>query len=131
MGNTSDTPMMQRYVEAWLRKDAEAALAFVADDVILHAAGRHPLAGEFLGKQAFLDAYTTALATLGGTVEAVALQDLLVGPERAVALVRVRAIRGERVLEFDRVNVYRLHDEQIVEIWSCDFDPYALDEFWE
>jgi ketosteroid isomerase-like protein len=59
-------------------------------------------------------------------VEAVALQDLLVGSERAVALVRERAIRGEQVLEFDRVNVYRLRDGQIVEIWSYDFGSYAL-----
>jgi ketosteroid isomerase-like protein len=130
MSDTGETIMMRRYVEAWLRKDAPAALAFVADDVVLHAAGRHPLAGAFVGKQAFLDAYTSTLAALGGTVEAVAFQDLLVGPERAVALVRERAIRGERVLEFDRVNVYRLRDGQIVEIWSYDFDPYAPDEFW-
>jgi ketosteroid isomerase-like protein len=130
MGDTRETTMMRRYVEAWLRKDAQADLAFVADDVVLHAAGRHPLAGEFIGKQAFLDAYTQTLAALGGTVEAVAIQDLLVGSERAVALVRERAIRGERVLEFDRVNVYRLRDDQIVEIWSYDFDPYALDAFW-
>ena len=130
MGDTSQTTMMRHYVEAWLRKDAQAALAFVADDVVLHAAGRHPLAGEFVGKQAFLDTYTKTLAALGGTVEAVAIEDVLVGSERAVALVRERAIRGERVLEFDRVNVYRLRDGQIVEIWSYDFDPYALDEFW-
>ncbi len=130
MSDPGDTTMMRSYVEAWLRKDAQAALAFVADDVVLHSAGRHPLAGEFIGKQAFLDAYTRALAALGGTVEAVALQDLFVGPERAVVMVRERAIRGDRVLEFDRVNVYRLRDGQIVEIWSYDFDPYALDEFW-
>jgi ketosteroid isomerase-like protein len=63
-------------------------------------------------------------------VEAVALQDLLVGSERAVALVRERAIRGEQVLEFDRVNVYRLRDGEIVEIWSSDFGSYALDALW-
>lgn len=63
-------------------------------------------------------------------MEAVALQDLLVGSERAVALVRERAIRREQVLEFDRVNVYRLRDGQIVEIWSYDFGPYALDVLW-
>ena len=120
MGDTRETTMMRCYVEVWLRKDVQAALAFVAEDVVLHAAGRHPLAGEFTGKQAFLDAYTQTLAALGGTVEAVAIQDLLVGSERAVALVR----------EFDRVNIYRLRDDQIVEIWSYDFDPYALDAFW-
>jgi ketosteroid isomerase-like protein len=63
-------------------------------------------------------------------VEAVALQDLLVGSERAVALVRERAIRREQVLEFDRVNVYRLRDGQIVEFWSYDFGLYALDVLW-
>jgi hypothetical protein len=41
--------------------------------------------------------------------------------------VRERAIRGEQVLEFDRVNVYRLRDGQIVGIWSYDFGPNALD----
>ena len=106
------------------------ALAFVADDVMLHAAGRHPLAGEFIGKKAFLGGYTKTLAASGGAVEVVALQDLSVSPERAAALVQERAIRGERVLDFDRVNVYRLRDGQVFEIWSYDFDPYALDEFW-
>ncbi len=130
MNTTSATTMLRRDVEAWLRQEAQAALALVADDVVLHAVGRHPLAGEFIGKPAFRDAYSKTLAARGGTVEAVAIQDLLVGPERAVALVRERASRGERVLEFDRVNVYRLRDGQIVEIWSYDFDPYALDAFW-
>jgi hypothetical protein len=63
-------------------------------------------------------------------VEAVALQDLLVGSERAVALVRERAIRREQVLEFDRVNVYCPRDGQIVEIWSYDFGLYALEALW-
>jgi ketosteroid isomerase-like protein len=129
MSEHRNAAMMQRYVEAWLRKDAQAALAFVADDVVLHAAGHHPFAGEFTGKQVFLDTYTRTMAELGGTVEAIALQDLLVGNERAVALVRERAIRGEQVLEFDRVNVYRLRHGEIVEIWTYDFDPYALDAF--
>jgi hypothetical protein len=33
-------------------------------------------------------------------------------------------------LDFDRVNVYHLRGGKIVEIWSYDSDPYALDEFW-
>jgi hypothetical protein len=39
-------------------------------------------------------------------------------------------VRGERSLEFDRVNVYHLRGSKIAEIWSYDSDPYALDEFW-
>lgn len=31
---------------------------------------------------------------------------------------------------FDRVNVYRMSDGKIMELWTYDSDPYALDEFW-
>ena len=60
----------------------------------------------------------------------VEVHDVLVGAEHAVAWVEERAVRGERSLEFDRVNVYRLEGGRITEIWSYDSDPYALDEFW-
>ena len=39
-------------------------------------------------------------------------------------------MRKEHVLEFERVNVYRLRDREIAESWSYDSDPYVLDEFW-
>jgi hypothetical protein len=39
-------------------------------------------------------------------------------------------VRGQRTLDFDRVNVYHLRGGKIAEIWSYDSDPYALDEFW-
>ncbi len=61
-------------------------------------------------------------------MELVEVREVLLGAEHAVALVKERAVRGERSLEFDRVNVYRLHGK-IAEIWSYDSDPYALDEF--
>ena len=56
-------------------------------------------------------------------------RDVLLGAEHAVALVKERAVRGERSLEFDRVNVYHLREGKIVEIWCYDSDAYALDEF--
>ena len=38
--------------------------------------------------------------------------------------------RGERNLEFERVNVYRLRDGKITETSSYDADPYEPDELW-
>jgi ketosteroid isomerase-like protein len=128
---SSNAEMMERYVEAFERKDWQAATAFWADDVVLHVQGRNPLAGDFLGKQAFLEHHERFFAELGGgTVELVEVREVLLGAEHAVALVKERAVRGERSLEFDRVNVYHLREGKIVEIWSYDSDPYALDEFW-
>jgi ketosteroid isomerase-like protein len=125
---SGDAEVLQRYVEAFERKDWEAASAFWAEDVIVHVQGRNPLAGNFVGKQNFLEHYGWLFAELGGTMELVEVREVLLGAEHAVALVRERALRGERRLDFDRMNVYRLRGGKIVEIWS--YDPYALDEFW-
>jgi ketosteroid isomerase-like protein len=78
----------------------------------------------------FLEYHRGLFAELGGTMELVEVHEVLVGAERAVALVKERAVRGERSIEFERVNVYRLREGKLVEIWSYDSDPYALDEFW-
>jgi len=127
---STNAEVLKRYVEAFERKDWEAATAFWAEDVVIHVQGRNPLAGDFLGKRAFLEYHRGLFAELGGTMELVEVHDVLVGAEHAVALVKERAVRGERSLEFDRVNVYHLQEGKIVEIWSYDSDPYALDEFW-
>ena len=65
MDASSKADVMKRYVEAFERKDWEAATAFWADDIVLHAQGRHPLAGDFFGKQAFLDHVGRVSAELG------------------------------------------------------------------
>jgi uncharacterized protein len=110
MDASSNREVMRRYVEAWERGDPEAATAIWADDVIHHVPGRGPLAGDFVGKQAFLDHYGRVFAELGGTIEVVEFHDVLVSEEHAVALVKERAVRGERSLEFNRVVVYHLGD---------------------
>jgi len=128
--SSSDAQVLKQYVEAFKRKDWEAATAFWADDVVLHGQGRNPLAGDFVGKRAFLEHYRRLFAELGGTMELVEVREVLLGEKHAVALVKERAVRGHRSLDFDRVNVYHLRGGKIVEIWSYDSDPYALDEFW-
>jgi ketosteroid isomerase-like protein len=127
---STNAEAMQRYVEALERKDLEAATAFWADDVLLHFPGRNPFSGDFVGKQAFMEHYGRLSAELGGTVELAEVRGVLMGAEHVVALVRERAVRGERTLEFERVNVYSLGGGKITEIWEHDYDPYALDEFW-
>ena len=129
--SNSSAEAMKRYVEALERKkDWEAATAFWADDVLLHFPGRSPFSGDFLGKQAFLGHYGRLSTELGGTIEPAKVHGVLLGAEHVVALVRERAVRGERTLEIDRVNVYSLGDGKIREIWAYDYDRYALDEFW-
>ena len=130
MSREANETIMRQYADAWLRNDWDAAIAVWADDVVHHVPGRHRLAGDFSGKQAFLDAYTTIFAELDGTIEVVDVHDVLVSDDHAVVLVTERAVRGDRTHDFQRVGVYHLRDGKIVETWSHDYDPYALDAFW-
>ena len=130
MDTSSISEVMRRYVEAWERNDSEAATAIWADDIVHHVPGRSPLAGDFVGKQAFLDHYGRVFTELGGTIEVVEFHEVLVSEDHAVALVKERAVRGERSLEFNRVVVYHLRDGKLAKTWSHDYDLYALDEFW-
>lgn len=47
---------------------------------------------------------------LGGRIEVLEVHDMLVSEDHAVGLVRERAVRGDRTLDFDRVVVYHLRD---------------------
>jgi ketosteroid isomerase-like protein len=122
--------IFDRYLQAWLDDDWDAAVALWSEDVVHHVPGSHRLAGTFRGKQAFLDHYHQVFEEVGGTIEVVGVHDVLQSEDHAVALVTERAVRGERSLEFNRVVVYHTDGEHITETWSFDFDPYSIDEFW-
>jgi ketosteroid isomerase-like protein len=122
--------VMLLYRDAWLHNDWDAALDIWSDDIVHHVPGRHRLAGTFRGKQAFLDHYGAVFEALDATIEVIDVHDFLASDDHAVMLVTERAVRSDRTLDFQRVVVYHLEHGKIVETWSHDFDPYALDEFW-
>ena len=126
----ADAEAMERYLEAVERKDWKAATAFWADDVVVRFPGRSPFSGEFVGKEAFLAHYDRLREELGGTIELAEVEEVLLGSERVVALVTERAVRGEKTLEFERVNVYGWEGGEIKEIMAFDYDPRALEEFF-
>jgi ketosteroid isomerase-like protein len=121
---------MRAYIGAWLAGDWDGATAFWSEDVVHHVPGRGPLSGDFQGKRAFLAAYDQIFERLGGTIQVVSVHDVLASNEHAVMLVTERAVRGRRHLDFNRVVVYHVRNGKIVETWSYDYDPTALDEFW-
>ena len=98
MGDDRRFSVMERYADAWQRGNGAAAMELWADDIVHHVPGRHRLAGTFRGKEAFLDHYGRVFAELDGTIEVVEIKELLVGKERAIALVTERAVRGDEQL---------------------------------
>jgi hypothetical protein len=122
---------MRRYLDAAQRGDWETGSSYFADDIVVHAPGRSPLAGEHRGRDAALAFIDAARArSHDGGVE-VELIDMLTSDERVALIVRERFHGPEGAVEIRRANVYRLRGEQIVEIWIFEHDQYAVDALFE
>ena len=122
--------VMRRYLQAVQGGDWPAALAFLADDVVLHAPGRSPLAGEHRGRPA-VEAYLhAALARSHGAEVAVELVDMLASEERVGLIVRETFSGPGPAVEIHRANVYRLRGDQIAEVWIFEANQYEVDELF-
>jgi ketosteroid isomerase-like protein len=117
------------YLAAMERGDRAAALAFYADDIVMHVPGRSRFAGVRRGRDAVV-AYIRAAVELADRGIEVELVDVLDGDDDRVALLlreRLSGARGELLLR--RANVYTVRDGRIAEIRIFEHDQYVLDAF--
>jgi ketosteroid isomerase-like protein len=104
-------------------------LGLWAADARAHVAGRNPLSGTRVGREAIADVFGALLeltdGTFGGHI------DSLVGDGRSVvALATVRAHRGPHRLVDRWVLVFAIDDGLIEEAWVFATDQATEDRFW-
>jgi ketosteroid isomerase-like protein len=120
--------VMRRYLAAVQRGDWATGFGFFADDVVLHAPGRSPLAGEHRGRRAVEGYFAGALARSHAAGVEVELVDMLASEERVALVVRERFARPGGPVEIRRANLYRLAGERITEVWIFEANQYEVDE---
>ena len=114
-------------VEAFDAGDPEGFFALLHDDVVVHMAGRHSLAGDYTGKDAVLSLFgrfperysPTGSETLAMFADA----------GYGIVLERWSAARGDRTLEEQVVSVLRFRDGKVSECWFIPFNQAARDEW--
>lgn len=122
--------LMRRYADAGHRGDINTVLECYADDVVMHVPGRNPLAGDYRGKEGVLD-YTRRLIELtGGSWGATKVVDVFANAERGLLMLKVRFERPGKQVEVERVDIYRIENGKLAEIWIRDDDQYAVDGFF-
>ena len=114
--------------EAFARRDLDALREFMAPDVVWHEPGRGPLAGD-KGPEVVSALLAELRARSDGTF-AVEIVDLLVNPERAVAIQQETARRGDRALDMASTVEFEIHQGKITEVTVYHADTYHFDEFW-
>lgn len=100
-----------------------------AEDAVWHVPGDGPLSGSKKGRHAILAFFGETMALSGGTFK-VTLDDVVGGEKHTAALHHAHAERNGKVLDRNDVNVFRVLDEQVIEVKEYSDDGGASDEFW-
>lgn len=124
-------PLTESVREAYTRflLDEEAAWCWLAPDVVFHVAGRHPLSGDHVGREAvrrYLAMVTEATHGRGGFTVTSAFPD----DSGELLLVEGTAFHGEEPFVRTIIHLLRLRDGLLVEFWDNPFDQRAEDRFW-
>ena len=120
--------LAERAWQAVAHSDIEGLRDIFADEVVWHATGRNPWAGDHRGFEAILD----YLADVGDRTDEfdARLDDVLVSPERILMIFHAAAQVGDRKLDVDYMLLARVSNGRVGEVWTSPMDPAAIDLFW-
>ncbi len=100
--------------EAQLRGDVETLASYFTDDVMFHIPGKSSLAGDYQGKDQFLDLFQRFSERVEYTFEGHAY---LADDEHGVSLQQSHYKRGDETLDTNEAFVAHFRDGKISEFW--------------
>jgi len=110
-------------MDAMTRGDYEAAMTYLADDVVWHyIGGTEPIRG----KQAMVEG-------LGGGGEWTItgeIHDVVANDEHVIGLVKAHAVRGDKTLDYDTAEIMHFKDGKCTERWAFSDDTARIVEFF-
>jgi uncharacterized protein len=121
--------LMQKAGELLRAGDVPGFLALHTDDVVMHIAGRGPLAGDYRGRDGMAASLQKEMQLLDGP-PSVQTHDDLASDQHAVSLVVQTLRRGGRTLEARTTVIAHVEDGLFSEVWLQPEDQAAYDEFF-
>ena len=119
-----------QYGAAMAAGDMEALAATFHPDAVWHQPGANQVSGDHVGPEAILAHLGRFMALSGGTF-VLETESATESGDLVSATVRFRAQRaGQRDLDQHGVDVFRIADGRIAEVWLISEDQEAEDAFW-
>ena len=121
--------LVRRGYEAFSKGDLDTLGQLFADDIVWHAPGRSPIAGDYKGQDQVFQFFGKVAELTGGTFK-VEPHDIVGNDEHVVALSKASGQREGKTLDDNTVQVFHVSDGKVTEVWGHAGDQYANDEFW-
>jgi uncharacterized protein len=117
-------------LDAYNRGDLEAMRSFIADDIVWHVGGDHPLSGDRRGRDEVFEYYRQVREMTGGTLTVEPL-DILANERHAGIFMRVTGRRDGKELDVLLAEALTLDEQgRWREYWALADDQPAVDAFW-
>lgn len=113
--------------EAQMRGDVDGFLSYMADDIVVHMPGKSALAGDYKGKDQFVEVFQRFMER--APEYSFEPHAYLADDEHGVILQRSHYRRGDETLDTNDTFVAHFRDGKIAEMWLSTDDPYGVDAF--
>lgn len=116
--------------DAYNRGDFDAMRPFLAEDIVWHVGGDHPLSGDYRGRGSVIDYCARALELTGGTLKGEPLE-ILVNDRHAGVFQRITGTRDGKQLDVVLAQALTFDDEgRWAEYWALADEQDHVDAFW-
>ena len=118
------------YTEALSKGDFEAVFETISDNIVWHMGGESSLSGIIKGKQALSERFGEFTKRSNGTFRVItnwaASNDCFVAAN-VVSLAEI----GEEKLNNPGIDLFRIENEKIQEVWTFSEQQAVEDKFWD
>lgn len=131
MNTDHNTRTVRAYFDAVARGDLAAVGAAFDDDIAWHQPGQGPLSGVHRGKDAVFALLGQFMERSAGTFRIDSIGTLMAQEDLVATALHFRAERPDgRSMSMSGVDVLRVVDGRIREVWLFSEDQRAEDAFW-
>jgi ketosteroid isomerase-like protein len=130
MGESAQVTRTREFLDTFARGELDALGEFFSDDVVWHVAGKHPLSGDYVGREALIGYFKRASAESGGSLK-LEPSAILANEEHVALFLRVTGERNGKTLDIEMAEVMNIGpDGRWTEFFSMPDDQVSVDEFW-
>lgn len=131
MSDIQNVKILQTYVDSLGKGDMATVGKLLADDVIWHQPGASHLSGLHSGKQKIFAHLGKFMELSDNTFRVTKVGSVMANGDMVAATLHFMAERSGRKLSIDGVDVMRIADGKIKEVWLFSGDQDAEDAFWK
>jgi ketosteroid isomerase-like protein len=130
MSDAENIAIVQNYVDYLGKGDMDKLGQLLANDVIWHQPGNNQLSGIHAGKEKLFAHLGKFMELSGNTFHASKVHTIMANDNMVAATLHFMAERQGRKLSMDGVDVMRIDNGKIKEVWLFSGNQADEDAFW-